>query len=114
MAFDPKSRRVSLHYTGGRVTGCLGLIDYLFTGNTYNPISDTTTDSLGRVRLKNLIRRVSAVGGKQIMIICRDGKEYMLHYSGTFKSFVFGAVPRLDRSVVVGYSTVRGSKQYIL
>lgn len=113
MAKDPKARRWAIHYPGGRIIGCVGLLEYLFGANdiSYTPTLKTGTD--GKKRLQNVRRRVTASGGKQLDVFTKDGKQYQLHYSGTLGAFATQGAPKFDKSRVMGWSTKRGTMQYV-
>lgn len=113
MAIDPKARRAAIHYTKGRVTACLGLLEYLFVADPNPASAEVAVGPGGKRRLKNLIRRVTASGGKQLDVFTKDGKTYQIHYSGTLVDWRLYGVPKLDRTVVMGWSTKRGSMQYV-
>jgi len=107
---DPKAIRAGVHYEGGHVTACLGLIEALFgTGNLDSPTELTKGT---KPRLKNVVRRKGAVGGKQIYFYMRDGRRYMAHYGGRLRDFRKNGVPKLSGDVV-RWSTARGTEQYV-
>lgn len=110
---DPKARRWAVTYPKGRVTACLGLLEYLFGTGDINtaPLIKTGTD--GKKRLSNVRRRVTAAGGKQMDIFTKDGKVYQVHYTGTTVSWVQGGVPKLDKTRVMAWSTRRGTMSYV-
>jgi hypothetical protein len=113
MALDPKARRWAVTYPKGRVTGCLGLLEYLFGTSDINTAPLVKTGLDGKRRLSNLRRRVTASGGKQIDIHTKDGKVYQLHYSGSLTDWVLGGVPKLDKTRVMAWSTKRGTMGYV-
>lgn len=110
---DVKARRAGFNYTGGRVVGALGLLEYLFGANAVQAGYQVAIDSRGRRRLKGLSNKTSAVGGKQIIFDLKNGDRYQVHYSGTLVDFALNCVPKLIPGQVNSWSTVRGKKRYI-
>lgn len=110
---DPKARRAAVNYTGGRVVGALGLLEYLFGADDVAVAYRVTIDSRGRRRLGGLLNKTSAIGGKQIIIDTKDGDRYQLHYSGTLVDWALNGATKMDRGKVLSWSTVRGKKRYL-
>ena len=112
-SMDPKSKRSAVSYTGGRVVGALGLLEYLFGANDVASGYTVKVDARGRRRLTGLMNRTAAVGGKQLLIQTKDGKEWQVHYSGTLVDWALHGVPKLNASVVSAWSTARGKQRSI-
>lgn len=110
---DPKARRAAVNYTGGRIVGALGLLEYLFGAGVVQAGYQVTTDSRGRRRLRGLSNRTSAIGGKQLMIGLQDGQTYVLHYSGALVDWAVNGAPKLLGGQVLYWSTMRGRKRYV-
>lgn len=110
---DPKARRASVSYTGGRVVAALGLLQYLFGENAPRQNYTVRIDSRGRRRLTGLMNKTAAVGGKQIIIDTVDGDKYQLHYSGALTDFALHCVPKLLSGRALSWSTARGKKRDI-
>lgn len=110
---DPKAKRSAVNYFGGRVVGALGLLEYLFGANDVASGYTVKTDSRGRRRLTGLMNRTAAVGGKQLLIHTKDGNTWQLHYSGALTDWALAGVPKLNASVVAGWSTARGKMRSI-
>lgn len=110
---DVNSRRAAVNYTGGKVTGALGLLNYLFGSGVSQSGYVVKTDSRGRRRLSGLSNRTTAVGGKQLIIGLRNGDTYVLHYSGTLVDWALSGAPKLLAGQVLYWSTMRGRKRFV-
>lgn len=110
---DPKARRAAVNYTGGRVVGALGLLEFLFGSGVAQSGYVVKLDKRNRRRLSGLSNRTSAVGGKQLMIGLRNGQTYVLHYSGTLVDWAVNGAPKLLGGQVLYWSTMRGRKRYV-
>jgi hypothetical protein len=110
---DPKARRSAVNYLGGRVTGAIGLLEYLFGSGAASQPVVIKLDKRGRRRASGLLNKTSAIGGKQLIIDTKSGETYQLHYSGALVDWIAFGVPLLDRSKVNGWSTARGKKRYL-
>lgn len=110
---DPKARRAAVNYTGGRVVGALGLLEYLFGAGVVQSGFTVKVDARGRRRLTGLSNRTSAVGGKQIIIGLKNGDTYVLHYSGTLVDWAVNGATKLLGGQVLYWSTMRGRKRYV-
>lgn len=110
---DPKARRGAVNYTGGRVVGAIGLLEYLFGTNDVSASYVVKVDSRGRRRLGGLLNKTAAIGGKQIILDTKDGDRYQLHYTGALVDWALNGAPKLNLGVVNSWSTARGKKRYI-
>lgn len=110
---DPQARRAAVNYTGGRIVGAKGLLDYLFGAGVVQSGFTVKLDSRGRRRLTGLSNRTSAVGGKQLIIGLINGDTYVLHYSGTLVDWAVNGAPKLLGGQVLYWSTMRGRKRYV-
>lgn len=110
---DPKARRAAVHYTGGKVVGALGLLEYLFGANAVSSGYAVKVDARGRRRLSGLMNKTAAVGGKQIVLDTKAGDRYQLHYTGTLVDWAVNGATKLDKGTVLCWSTVRGKKRYL-
>jgi hypothetical protein len=110
---DPKARRAAVNYQGGRIVGALGLLQYLFGEDAPAENYVVTPDSRGRRRLKGLMNKTAAIGGKQIIIDTQDGDKYQLHYSGALVDFALHCVPKLVPGRALSWSTARGKQRFI-
>jgi len=110
---DPKARRAAINYTGGRLVGALGLLEYLFGVQTVAAPYVVKVDSRGRRRLGGLLNKTAAIGGKQIIIDTVSGESYQLHYTGSLVDWALSGAPKLKPGVALSWSTARGKKRYI-
>lgn len=110
---DTKARRGAVNYTGGRIVGAIGLLEYLFGTAAVAQSYAVKVDAKGRRRLGGLLRRASAIGGKQIIIDTKAGPSYQLHYTGALVDWALHGATKLQGGVVNSWSTARGSKKYI-
>jgi hypothetical protein len=110
---DPNARRGAVNYTKGKVSGAIGLLNYLFGAGVAQAGYEVKTDSRGRRRLSGLSNRTTAVGGKQLIIGLKNGDTYVLHYSGTLVDWALSGAPKLLPGQVLYWSTMRGRKRFV-
>jgi hypothetical protein len=110
MASDPKARTAVLSYSGGTVSGALGLLEFLFgeVQASWQPNS-TSESQTGRKRYKYGTRfKSNAAAGQQVFIDLGEVGTYALRVTGTVTDFIDAILPKTGDKVKRIY-TRRGS-----
>lgn len=111
MAMDPLARETTVAFTGGTVTGAIGLLQWLFgTSQPTWGAGSIGTTQLGRKRYKYGTRQKSnAAAGKQVFLDCGPEGTYGVRVSGDVVDFIDAILPSTGDKVKRVY-TRRGTE----
>jgi len=107
---DPGARRITISYTGGKVSGPKGLIEYFWNKGGFPSGPYLHTGPGGRKVIRGLSRSSSAAAGKELYLTANDGHTYKIHYSGKFRDWYTYCYPFHNTGTITRFRTARGRK----
>lgn len=109
MASDPKARNATVAYTGGHMTGAIGLLEWMFEEQPTWGAGNVGTTQLGRKRYKYGTRqRSNAAAGRQVFLDFGSSGTYSVRVSGDVVDFMDKIVPKIGSKLKRAY-TRRGT-----
>jgi hypothetical protein len=106
---DIKAKDMTVHYTGGYVRGCRGLLEGVLNLQGLDAGVNVKTGPSGRHYLTNTSKRRPGKGGKVAYLEMADGHSYEVRYGGTFRALHVMLAAKASGSVL-GLVTQSGTR----